>query len=183
MPKPPGWIDRSLPYLTPQAVGVGDAWGAEAAAQGRTGTSRILDAGRRLATPEVRAWFGSETAVLRRRLALLDGEPVEVVESWYPTAVADGTPLAETKKIPGGTPAFLAERGLVAHRVEEYVSAPRAGHEVEEWLDLPLGDRVLRLVRLSRTVSGELFEVSVMAMKPDLPDGELRQLHYELTLD
>lgn len=183
MPNHPGWIDRSTPYLTPRAPEAGDAWSAEAAAQGRTGTSRILDAGRRTATPEVRALLGSETAVLRRRLALLNGDPVEVIESWYPASVADGTPLAETKKIPGGTPTFLAERGFLAHHVKEFVSAPRAGHQVEQWLNLPAGERVLRLVRLSRTADGVLFEVSLMAMKPDLPDGELRQLRYELTLD
>lgn len=183
MPEPPGWTDRSTPYLTPRPAGTGDAWSAEAAAQGRVGTNRILDAGRRLATPEVRAWFGFEVAVLRRRLVLLDGEPAEVAESWYPMAIADGTPLAELKRIRGGTPAFLADRGFVAHTVEECVSAPRAGHDLEGWLNLPLGERVLRLIRLSRTAACELFEVSVMAMKPDLPDGELRQLRYELTLD
>lgn len=183
MPKAPGWIDDSAPYLTFRPAETGDAWSAQAAAQGRVGAHRILDAGPRQATPEVCAWLGSESAVLRRRLVLLNDEPVEIADSWYPMAIADGTPLTELKKIRGGTPAFLADRGFVAHRVEEYVSAPRAGSESEEWLNLPLGERVLRLVRLSRTADGELFEVSVLTMKPDLPDGELRQLRYELTLD
>lgn len=183
MPEARGWIDESAPYLASQPGGAGDAWSAQAAAQGRIGTHRILDAGPRQATSEVRAWLGSETAVLRRRLVLLNDEPVEIADSWYPMAIAEGTPLAELKRIRGGTPAFLADRGFVTRRVEEYVSAPRADSEVEEWLNLPPGDRVLRLVRLSRTADGELFEVSVMAMKPDLPDGQLRQLRYELTLD
>lgn len=183
MPDAAGWTDRSAPYLSARPPGAGDAWSAEAASLGRQGTQRILDAGSCIAIPEVRAWFGSETAVLRRRLVMLDDEPVEIADSWFPLAIADGTPLAEPKKIQGGTSTFLAGRGYTARHVEEFVSAPRAGQECEELLGLPLGDRVLRLVRLSRTAEGELFEVSLMAMNPDLPDGELRQLRYELTLD
>lgn len=181
------WTDASAPYLAPRTPGSGDAWSAEAAAQGRKGAQRILDAGKRLAPPEVAAWFGIrphlDAAVFRRRLVLMDDEPVEIADSWYPLIIADSTPLAEVKRIPGGTVSFLADRGFVAHRVEEIVSAPHAGRECEDLLVLLPGERVLRLIRLSRTADGELFEVAVMAMKPELPDGELRQLRYELTLD
>lgn len=61
------WVSTSMPYLTSREKGQGDAWGADAAAQGRRGTQRILYAG------EVQA-----PAEVARLLGLAEGEPVVV---------------------------------------------------------------------------------------------------------
>lgn len=183
MPEPPGWSDRSAPYLFQTDIRRGDPWGAEAAAQGRVGTHRILMAGENAVPAEVSPWIKDPTAVLRRRLVSMDGEPVEVADSWFPMLIAEVAPLISPKKIRGGTAAILAECGLVARRVVEYIAAPPIGADLGELLDLPFGARVLRLTRVSWTDGGNLLEVAVMTMKPDLPDGDLRQIRYELTLD
>ncbi|MGO4748805.1 UTRA domain-containing protein, partial [Streptomyces sp. 2MCAF27] len=46
------WISTSMPYLRSAGGGRGDAWGEEAAAHGRRGTQRIVQAGETPA-PEV----------------------------------------------------------------------------------------------------------------------------------
>lgn len=183
MPEATGWSDRSAPYLFQVDVRRGDPWGAEAAAQGRIGTHRIIEVSKKPVPAEISAWVQGSTAVLRRRLVLMNDEPVEVADSWFPMIIAENTPLIAPAKVRGGTAAYLAECGLVARRVVEYIGAPPAGDEVGQLLELQAEDRVLRLMRASWTDSGSLLEVAVMAMKPDLPDGELRQLRYELTLD
>lgn len=183
MPEAASWSDRSAPYLAQVDIRRGDPWGAEAAARGNIGTHQILMAGQMPVPAEVSAWIEDPTAVLRRRLVSMDGKPVEVADSWFPMLIAEHAPLISPKKIRGGTAALLAECGLVARRVVEYIAAPSVGAELSGLLDLQPEDRALRLTRASWTDSGNLLEVAVMTMNPNLPDGELRQLRYELTLD
>ncbi|CAL9455674.1 hypothetical protein SUDANB99_02533 [Streptomyces sp. enrichment culture] len=98
------WTSTSMPYLTPRAQGQGDAWAEEAAAQGRRGTQRIVSAGEVAADDEPAALLGltpGEPVVVRRRVIELDGEPVELTDTYYPAHIARGTPLAGTAKIRG----------------------------------------------------------------------------------
>ncbi|MGH3702553.1 MAG: UTRA domain-containing protein [Pseudonocardiaceae bacterium] len=48
------------------------------------------------------------TAILRKRLTLHDGDPVDLHWSYYPAEIAARSPLAERTKIPGGAPQVLA---------------------------------------------------------------------------
>lgn len=91
-----GWVSTSLPYLMPRGTGQGDAWAAEAAAQGRRGTQRIVHAGEVPAPADVAALLGvpeGEPVVVRRRLILLDDEPSELTDTYYPAAIA-GAPVS-----------------------------------------------------------------------------------------
>jgi DNA-binding GntR family transcriptional regulator len=119
-----------------------------------------------------------ETAVVRRRLMRLDGEPVEIVSSYYPRAIAAGTALAEHRKIKGGAPTLLAQLGRTACRVIEDVEARTPTEPERAALSIDAAEPVLVLSRLTLSRNDEPTEVSVMVMK-----ASERRLRYEIEVD
>src|SRR3954454_23367144 len=94
------WTSVSMPYVSGQR---GDAWAAEAAQHGGTGTQKLLAVDEVPASASVAEMLGlsqGEPVVVRRRLILFDDHPVELADSYYPAAIARGTRLAEARKIP-----------------------------------------------------------------------------------
>jgi DNA-binding GntR family transcriptional regulator len=108
---------------------------------------------------------------------LLNDRPVEIAESWYPSAIAQGTPLAEPRKIKGGAVSALAAMGYTPRHVREDVSAHPATQDEAESLGLAEGEPVLVLFRTVLTANDEPFEATVMTMAT-----EGRHLRYELTV-
>ncbi|GGX13438.1 hypothetical protein GCM10010383_49360 [Streptomyces lomondensis] len=169
-----------MPYLTPRKREQGDAWSADAAAQGRRGTQRIVHAGEVPAPAEVARLLGvpdGEPVVVRRRLILLDDEPNELTDTYYPTAIARGTPLAGTAKIRGGAVTLLAELGHVGVLVREDVTAALPEDEEQETLRLTPTDPVLRLTRLTLDADDEPIQVDRMVMS-----AQGQQLRYEIRI-
>ncbi|MFJ3673682.1 GntR family transcriptional regulator [Streptomyces sp. NPDC090106] len=162
------WMGEAQPYLTPRKAGERDAWSAEAAAHGRRGSQRLLTVEEVDPPAPVRAFLEldpSERAIVRRRLVLLDDEPVELADSYYPAHIAKGTPLAERRKIPGGAVTLLASLGYTSGDSPlEDVAAAAATPDECEALGLPLGAPVLVLTRFTVSTAGEPMEVSVMTM-------------------
>ena len=176
------WVATSVDYVTPQAPGEPDAWSKEFALR----ASQHLREVALLVPPDevaerLRLKRG-DRAIVRRRTVALDRRPVELADSWYPVLVAGGTALAVDKKIKGGAPTLLAELGYTAAKIIENIRAPQITPEQSSLLFMPLEERLLELIRTSLDADGDPYEVSVMAMNPELPDGELRQLRYELDL-
>lgn len=172
----------SVDYVAPQKPGRPDAWSQEFGARASQSLREVCGA---IPPDEIAGLLQIErgtSAVVRRRLVMLDTKPVELADSWYPVDVALGTGLAENKRIKGGAPTLLAELGHVPVRVVEDVCAPVVTDDQSSLLFLPEGSRLLELTRTSIDADGLVFEVSVMAMNPELPDGELRRLRYELEL-
>jgi DNA-binding GntR family transcriptional regulator len=170
-----------MPYLTPRREEQGDAWGADAAAQGRRGTQRILHAGEVPAPAEVARLFGlveGESVVVRRRLILLDDQPNELTDTYYPVDIARGTGLAGTAKIRGGAVTLLAELGYVGAWVREDVTADVPDEQEREALRTAPGEPVLRLTRVTLDRDDRPIQVDRMVMPA------LRQrLRYEMTLE
>ncbi|MFK0209684.1 MULTISPECIES: GntR family transcriptional regulator [unclassified Streptomyces] len=161
------WISETAPYLAPRKPGQSDAWTDEAALRGRRGGQRLLQAGETDAPEDIRNALrlsADERAVVRRRLILLDEQPVELADSYYPVAIAGGTPLAEPRKVPGGAVTLLEELGYTGAEVVEDVSAALATAEESQYLGLPEGSAVLRLLRLTSTADGTPMEASLMTM-------------------
>ncbi|MFI7359472.1 UTRA domain-containing protein [Streptomyces avidinii] len=162
------WIGDGKPYLTPRRDGEGDAWSSEAAARGHRGTQRLLTVEEVDPPSAVRDFFQmtpEEKAVVRRRLILLNDEPVELADSYYPARFARGTELAKRGKIRGGTVTLLATMGLIPEDSPlEDAAAEIASPSQCEALDLRPGTPVLILTRFTRSTNGEPMEVSVMTM-------------------
>lgn len=162
------WMGDAKPYLTPRRDGEPDAWSAEAAARGHHGTQRLLAVHEVDPPGAVRDFFElrfGEKVVVRRRLILLDGEPVELADSYYPARLARGTQLAEMGKIRGGAVTLLATLGFAPEdNPLEDVAAAIASPSQCEALGLSPGTPVLILTRFTRSTTGEPTEVSVMTM-------------------
>ncbi|MDG4790739.1 UTRA domain-containing protein [Micromonospora sp. WMMD1102] len=169
-PVPDAAVERGLGRL-----------GAEAVAKGGVGSQRLLNVGEIVPEAEIaealEIGVGSH-AVVRRRLMLFDGRPVELTDSYYPLPIAQGTALAEPRKIKGGAITLLGELGHLPVQVREDVYARRPSETERETLGLSDHEWVLGLSRLSKTADGRPVEVSVMTM---VPWG--RRLRYELSID
>ncbi|MFE9736133.1 UTRA domain-containing protein [Streptomyces sp. NPDC005863] len=173
------WVGSSTPYIE---SGSGDAWGKEAAARGRSGTQRILGAGSQpapLAVAEAMRIAPGTTVVARQRLILLDGQPIEYANSYWPTSVAEGTQLATAIKIRGGAVSLLAELGYRPGTVSEDVQTRPPTKEEAEVLQLASNSEwVLTLTRTISTLDEQPYEVSVM-----VSPGRIGRLHYSMEVD
>lgn len=175
------WTSVSAPYVRPQQPGQRDAWSEEAAARGRVGSNQLREVAEVKPPTEVAQAFGlteGETAVVRRRVVLLDGEPVELADSYYPPAIARDTPLAEQRKIPGGAPSCLASLGFHPRRAVETVGARPATEQERDLLRLDLHEWVMTLTRVTHAEDDAPIEVMVMTL---IATG--RELRYEMTID
>lgn len=158
------WRRRSDPYLTPPPIGRhGDAWSQESAQRGRRGTQRLIEVAQAVPPTRVSEGLrivGTDVAVVRRRLMLLDDQPVQLADSWYPLAVAAGTGLIEPRKIRGGAVALLAELGYTPDTVREEWGSRTATAEECLALGLATGAKVDTMFRVLETSSGVPYEVS-----------------------
>lgn len=116
------------------------------------------------------------TAFLRQQVLTLDGDPVELVHAYYPPHIARGTPLAENRRIKGGTPTLLTALGHPPRLSVDHVSARIPTQEQYEALQLPGDLPVLRTLRVVYGADEQPVEVTVMAKA-----GHLYELRYEFT--
>ncbi|MFD5880988.1 GntR family transcriptional regulator [Streptomyces yangpuensis] len=167
--------------LAPAPAGAAHPWLAERAEGHPAARSTLLSVAEVRVTGDVRAALRlpeGGPAVCRRQLISIDGEPAELVSSYYPVDIARGTALAEPRRIRGGTPTLLPELGHPPRRSVDRVSARIATQEQYAALRLP-GD--LPVLRTLRTVYGDgdrPIEVTVMVKA-----GHLYELSYEFTPD
>lgn len=170
------WTSVSLPYVSGHP---GDAWGAEAAQHGGTGSQKLLSVEELVASATVADVLGlepGEPVVVRRRVMLFNDHPVELVDSFYPAVIARGTRLADIRKIPGGAVALLASLGHQPSHIREDVSARLATPHERTALHLDDPSCVLLLSRVLTTDTSRAVEASLMTMVA----GD-RRLRYELT--
>ncbi|MFD3581984.1 GntR family transcriptional regulator [Streptomyces sp. NPDC058683] len=170
---------RPAGSLTPAATGQTYPWLTEAAKHGATAHIDLLGVTETRPPTDVRTALGlpEEAAVLlRSQLVLIDDEPAELVKSYYPLEIARGTPLADRRRIKGGTPALLAELGHRPHRSVDRVSARVPTQEQFQALRLPSSLPVLCTLRVVYTEAGRPVEATAMAKA-----GHLYELQYEFT--
>ncbi len=96
------------------------------------------------------------------------------MKSYYPTAVARGTAVAEKRKIRGGTPALLAELGFPPRLSTDRVSARVPTQEQYQALRLPTDLPVLRTLRVVYSDDDRPIEATVMVKA-----GHLYELQYD----
>ncbi|MFF5204904.1 GntR family transcriptional regulator [Streptosporangium sp. NPDC000396] len=174
------WSSVSTPYIRPRKSGEPDAWAEEAAQHGHTGTHQLREVAEVQPPHEVAQALNlsrGDAAIVRRRLVLLDGRPVELADSYYPVAIAGGTPLAEMRKIPGGAVTMLAKLGYEPRAAEEGVKARPATDQERQLLEIQPDEWVLVLTRILRTNDGTPIEATVMTM---IADG--RELRYKMIM-
>jgi GntR family transcriptional regulator len=160
-------VERGKPYR----------WLTEASRRGKRGSIQLLDVSECRPPADVAAALElteGGTAILRHQVLSHDGEPVELVASYYPIEIARGTALAEHRKIKGGTPTLLAEMGFPPRLTVDRVSARIPTQEQYETLKLPTDLPVLRTLRVVYSDKDRPIEVTVMAKA-----GHLYELQYD----
>ncbi|MFC4331689.1 GntR family transcriptional regulator [Streptomyces andamanensis] len=172
---------RPASFMSPAAPGEPYRWLTEATKPGSRAHSTLLDVRESNPPADVRVALGladGETALLRHQVLSLDDEPVELVKSYYPMAVARGTAITEKRKIRGGTPALLAGLGYPPRLSVDRVSARVPTQEQFQALALPSDLPVLRTLRV--VFSDDDFPVEATVM---VKAGHLYELQYEFTPD
>lgn len=174
------WTSSSSTYLQPAGEGQHDPWIESTAQAGRVGTQQLLEVSEVDPPPAVADALNLDAdarTIVRRRLILLDGVPVELADSYYPLDIAANTPLAEPRKIKGGAPRVLVERGHQPQEAQEEVSARLPAAREQEILAIGEHEPVLTMTRAIRS-HGRPVEVTVMTIV-----AANRRLHYALTVD
>jgi GntR family transcriptional regulator len=157
---------------------------AQVAEQGQAAEQRLLDVAWVAASEEVALRFAVDRGsrvVVRRRLFLVNDEPVARCDSYYPSDVADGTALAEPERIPGGAYGLIeGVGGPIGRRLQRSVDdlecrmpTPR---EVGE-LELASGVPVVRILRTVYDSQGKPVEVQETVAAADK-----HQFRYEVAM-
>ncbi|SHI25547.1 GntR family transcriptional regulator [Streptomyces sp. 3214.6] len=170
---------RPAALMIPGGPGTPYRWLAEAAKHGTHARTELIDVTETCPPADVRAAFGLPAdglAVLRGQILLVDDEPAELVESYYPLDIARGTPLAERRRIKGGTPALLTDLGHPPRRSTDRVSARVPTQRQYRALHLTSSMPVLRTLRVVHSDDDRPVEVTVMVKA-----GHLYELQYEFT--
>ncbi|MGI8648142.1 MAG: GntR family transcriptional regulator [Mycobacteriales bacterium] len=176
----PGFANTSAPYVTAQPAGQSDAWTAEAKALGRKGSQILREVVEVAPSSRVGDSLGlaaGDKVIARRRTILLDDHPVEIADSYYPLRIAQGTGLAEPRKIRGGAPTLLAELGFTATEVQEEITVRPADTAEPELLEIEPGTLVIELYRITLASDSTPFEASIMTM---LPEGRTFRYHLKV---
>jgi GntR family transcriptional regulator len=89
--------------------------------------------------------------IVRRRLFLVNGQPVALCDSFYPADLAAGTCLAGSSRIKGGAHAVIEDpdgpiRRRIARSVDDLISRMPTPEEVS-CLQMPPGVPVVRILR------------------------------------
>ncbi len=101
-------------------------------------------------------------AVVRKRLLLHDGDPVELSSSYYPAEIATGSPLAGRSRISGGAPHVLATLGYPQRNFTDRLSARLPTTEELETLELPGDVPVIRQFRVIYSDQHRPVEASIL---------------------
>jgi GntR family transcriptional regulator len=183
-PKPRLYLRQTGPAFRQQRASGRTNLTAEAASQGQQIEQRLLMVGRIVPPPDVAQLLDVDDdteVVIRRRLVLLEGRPAQLQASYYPLELAEGTALAEPRRIRGGAFAVIEDpAGPIARTVVRFVEdvwvRMPTGPEADE-LDLPRAAAIARTLRTAydgRDVALEVLD-SVIA-------GDRHVLHYEIAV-
>ncbi|MEU3066670.1 GntR family transcriptional regulator [Streptomyces sp. NPDC006906] len=170
---------RPAAYMAPSASGEPYRWLTEAANSGTRARSTLLDVAEAEPPADVTDALGlppGGTAIHRRQLLSIDDEPAELVSSYYPLGIADGTAITERRRIPGGTPTLLASLGYPPRLSVDRLSARVATQEQYRLLRLPGDLPVLRTLRVVFSDDDRPIEATVMVKA-----GHLYEVQYEFT--
>ncbi|RDV49700.1 MULTISPECIES: GntR family transcriptional regulator [unclassified Streptomyces] len=168
---------RPAAYMAPSPSGEPYRWLTEAA--GACARSTLLDVTEAAPPADVADALGlapGGTAILRHQLLSIDDEPAELVSSYYPLDIAEGTAITERRRIPGGTPTLLASLGHPPRLSVDRVSARVATQEQYRLLRLPGDLPVLRTLRVVFSDDDRPIEATVMVKA-----GHLYEVQYEFT--
>lgn len=147
-------------------------WRAECARQGRVPRTEVLGVERVTPPPEVAARLDvparTKSVVRRENVFLADEEPVQVVHTYIPWTIAQGTGLMRARVgHPRGIYGVLEEQGHRMANLREEIAARMPTPEERAQLGLPPGVPVLRVLHTSYDQDGVPYDVTYFVMRAD----------------
>jgi GntR family transcriptional regulator len=177
-----GWLESRQGYGTivrgrPAVVEKRDRRGTEALTRDESRASgRLVEVGRVPVPARVASVLGlpkRAKVLVRRFLVEEDGEPVELVSSYFPAGLIEGTDLESATSLSGGTRAHLETRKkLRFDHVTERVSARLPERDEAELLEVPDGVPVLSVLVVACDASGQALQVSDVLLPADRQELE-----------
>lgn len=177
-----GWLESRQGYGTivrarPEVVERKDRRGREALERDEARSAgRLIDVGRVPVPARVASALGlpkSAEVLMRRFLVEEDGEAVELVSSYFPAGMVEGTELEADAPLSGSTREHLEARKKVRFdHVTERVSARLPEAREAELLELPDGVPVLSVLVVARDASGRALQVSDVLLPADRQELE-----------
>ncbi|MER6556640.1 GntR family transcriptional regulator [Streptomyces sp. NPDC001027] len=177
-----GWLESRQGYGTivrgrPAGVEQRDRRGREVLERDESQSSGRLIAVEQVPVPaRVASVLGlpkRAKVLMRRFLVVEDGEPVELVSSYFPAGLVEGTALQSADLLTGGTRAHLETRKKVRFdHVTERVSARLAERSEADLLELPEGVPVLSVLVVACDASGQALQVSDVLLPADRQELE-----------
>jgi GntR family transcriptional regulator len=152
--------------------------------QGQTPEQRLLEVGWVPAPGEVALRLDVDEGarvVVRRRLFVVNGEPVAFCDSYYPSELAEGTPLAEAERIAGSAYGLIEDptgpiRRRLKRSVDDLVCRMPTPEEVDG-LRLGPGVPVVRTLRTVYDADGCPVEV-----QDTVAAADKHQFRYEVAM-
>jgi len=143
-------------------------------------TYQILHAGHERPPADAASKLGlgdGGKALLRKRLTLQDGDPIEIEWSYYPDSIVTGTSPANPQRVDSDFPKLLAELGWRQHEFVDEVQVREPTTEELQTLELPDEVPVMRTLRTVTDKDGVVLEVTIMVKA-----GHLYGMRYRQTL-
>lgn len=134
---------------------------AEAAAQGHEAEQRLLVVEEVPAPADIAERLGIDvgaTVIVRRRLFLVNGEPMQFCDGYYPAKLFRGTAIAQPKRIKGGVHVVIEERARLTRFVED-IDIRFPLHDEVVALRIPDGVPVARVLRTAIDENDDAVEV------------------------
>jgi GntR family transcriptional regulator len=112
---------------------------------------------------------GGARVLVRRYLLLVDGDPVQLADSYFPAELAEGSIIADPQNVtPGRIDADLKDRfGLEPARFLDELTVRMPTADETRALRLPPGTPVASLLRTYRDPTGKPFEVAQFVLAGD----------------
>lgn len=114
--------------------------------------------------PWVAEALGTNEVLVRDRLFVVDGRPVQFALSYLPAEIARGTAIERHDTGPGGTFARLQELGFAPELFQERTRARKVQPEEARRLRMPADRTVLIIRRRAATASRRVVEVTEMTL-------------------
>ncbi|GAA3774421.1 GntR family transcriptional regulator [Streptomyces phyllanthi] len=177
-----GWLESRQGYGTivrgrPEVVEQKDRRGREALERDESRASgRLVEVGEVPVPVRVASALGlpkRAKVLMRRFLVEADGEPVELVSSYFPAGLVEGTELESSEALSGSVREHMEARKKVRFdHVTERVSARLPGSGEAELLGLPDGVPVLSVLVIACDASGQALQVSDVLLPADRQELE-----------
>ncbi|MFE6282599.1 GntR family transcriptional regulator [Streptomyces sp. NPDC057877] len=177
-----GWLESRQGYGTivrgrPEVVEQKDRRGREALERDESRASgRLIEVGRVPVPARVASLLGlpkKAYVLMRRFLVEVDSEPAELVSSYFPADLTEGTDLGASEVLSGSVREHLeARRKVRFDHVTERVSARLPSSDEAVLLELPDAVPVLSVLVVALDASGQALQVADVVLPGDRQELE-----------